>query len=320
MVGFAPAANAVDPVSLEPLAGTSYSVSAAEDFQLKALFTNAAVSGGPEVLKFRVVDADAKLLVNQLDGVDQTGYDQNGNDAVNVTANAGDVKAGALDADDKDVVVATALTGGNEGTAAEFILVPAADATFSVTVQAWMDFDGDGAEDVFLGQNFFAVQRETPRCDGGRGIVLLGGGDGSFAAASGEESGVRVHGEQRGAALAAFNADGRVDLLVTQNGARTRLFENRNGRPGLRVRLNAGPKNPTGVGAVARLVFDGRKGPARQVAAGSGYWSQDSATLVMATPERPTEVQVRWPDGTEQTEAVAAGANEISIERRPVGR
>jgi len=182
------------------------------------------------------------------------------------------------------------------------------------------DFDGDGAEDVFLGQNFFAVQRETPRCDGGRGIVLLGGGDGSFAAASGEESGVRVHGEQRGAALADFNADGRVDLLVTQNGARTRLFENRNGRPGLRVRLNAGPKNTTGVGAVARLVFDGRKGPARQVAAGSGYWSQDSATLVMATPERPTEVQVRWPDGTEQTEAVAAGANEISIERRPVGR
>jgi len=148
LVGFAPAANAVDPVSLEPLAGTSYSVSAAEDFQLKALFTNAAVSGGPEVLKFRVVDADAKLLVNQLDGVDQTGYDQNGNDAVNVTANAGDVKAGALDADDKDVVVATALTDGNEGTAAEFILVPAADATFSVTVQAWMDFDGDGAIDA----------------------------------------------------------------------------------------------------------------------------------------------------------------------------
>lgn len=145
LVGFAPAANAVEPVSLSPLAGTSYTVSALDDFQLKALFTNAAVSGGPEVLKFRIVDADEGLTVNADDG---SGYDQDGDDEADATDNAGDVLVPALDADDKDAVVATALTDGNEGTAAEFILVPAADATFSVTVQAWMDFDADGSIDA----------------------------------------------------------------------------------------------------------------------------------------------------------------------------
>ena len=142
LVGFAPAANAVDPVTLTPLAGTSYTVSALDDFQLKALFTNAAISGGPEVLKFKVVDADEGLTIGA-----GTGYDGNGDDDV-VNADAeGDAQIGALDAD-KAAVVATALTDGDEGTAAEFILTADADATFSVTVQAWMDFDADGVIDA----------------------------------------------------------------------------------------------------------------------------------------------------------------------------
>jgi hypothetical protein len=144
LVGFAPAANAVDPVTLTPLAGTSYTVSALDDFQLKALFTNEAISGGPEVLKFRVVDADAGLTVNADNG---SGYDQDGDDEVVEADNAPDNVVPALDAD-KAAVVLTALTDGNEGTAAEFILVPAADTTFSVTVQAWMDFDADGVIDA----------------------------------------------------------------------------------------------------------------------------------------------------------------------------
>src|SRR6185436_20245188 len=34
------------------------------------------------------------------------------------------------------------------------------------------DYDGDGNEDIFLSQNFFAVQAETSRYDGGRGLWL----------------------------------------------------------------------------------------------------------------------------------------------------
>src|SRR5205814_1724097 len=111
------------------------------------------------------------------------------------------------------------------------------------------DFDGDGSEDIFLSQNFFATQPGTARCDAGRGLLLKGDGHGGLTAMRGQDSGVLVYGEQRGAAAADYDADGRLDLAVSQNGAETKLYHNLGARPGLRVRLNAGRGNPTGVGA-----------------------------------------------------------------------
>ncbi len=43
------------------------------------------------------------------------------------------------------------------------------------------DFDGDGHEDIFLSQNFFAVEERTTRYDAGRGLWLRGDGTGSAA-------------------------------------------------------------------------------------------------------------------------------------------
>ena len=177
-----------------------------------------------------------------------------------------------------------------------------------------MDFDGDGNEDLFVAQNFFASQRETPRSDGGRGLLLRGDGKGSFHSMSANASGIRIYGEQRGSAVGDYNQDGRPDLAVAQNGAHTRLFRNSEGRPGLRVRLNAGPANPTGVGAIARLQFaDEKRGPARVVTAGSGYWSQDSATLILARPETPVAIEVQWPHGETTTSKIPAGADEVEV-------
>src|SRR5258706_659441 len=64
---------------------------------------------------------------------------------------------------------------------------------FAVTVA---DFDGDGVEDLFLSQNFFATQPELPRLDAGRGLLLRGKGTGQFEALSAEQSGLRILGEQ----------------------------------------------------------------------------------------------------------------------------
>ena len=55
--------------------------------------------------------------------------------------------------------------------------------------------DGDGKEDVFLSQNFFATLPEEWRHDAGRGLWLRGDGQGGFKAVSGQESGVAVYGE-----------------------------------------------------------------------------------------------------------------------------
>jgi hypothetical protein len=175
------------------------------------------------------------------------------------------------------------------------------------------DMDGDGHEDLFLSQNFYATRPDTPRYDGGRGLWLRGDGQGGFSAVPGQQSGVKVYGEQRGAALCDYDGDGRVDLAVTQNGAETKLYRNVAARPGLRVRLIGPPGNPLGVGAALRLMTGDKLSPIREVHAGSGYWSQDSAVQVLALPELSTRIWVRWPGGRTTTSEVPAGAKEIAI-------
>ena len=82
---------------------------------------------------------------------------------------------------------------------------------------------------------------------------------------------------------------------------------------GLRVRLAGVPGNPGGIGARIRLKFGERFGPAREVHAGAGYWSQDSLVQVLATPELPTAVWVRWPGGRVTAVKLPAGACDISL-------
>ncbi|HZR17217.1 MAG TPA: VCBS repeat-containing protein [Verrucomicrobiae bacterium] len=176
------------------------------------------------------------------------------------------------------------------------------------------DADGDGMEDLFLSQNFFAVNSDGTRLDAGRGLWLRGIGAGKLKPMPGQESGVKVYGEQRGAAVCDYDGDGRVDLAVTQNGNETRLFHNERAMPGLRIRLKGRGGNLSGIGAQLRLIFGQRSGPVREIHAGSGYWSQDSPVQVLATPEQPNQVWVRWPGGKTATHSIPHGAKEIELD------
>src|SRR5262249_1990807 len=132
-------------------------------------------------------------------------------------------------------------------------------------------------------------------------------------AVSGTDSGITVYGEQRGAAAADFDGDGRVDLVVTQNAAETRLFRNTRAKPGLRVRLDGPPGNPRGIGVQVRVKHGNSFGPVREVHSGSGYWSQDSPVQVLANTGPSSQLWVRWPGGKSFTLDVPAGASEVKV-------
>ncbi len=176
------------------------------------------------------------------------------------------------------------------------------------------DFNGDGAQDIFLAQNFFAGVPETPRHDAGLGLMLAGNGAGAFRALPATESGARIYGEQRGAAVADFDGDGHLDLAVAQNGAETKLYRNAGlGRPGLRVRLSGPPGNPSGVGATVRAMNGDKMGAAVELHSGSGYWSHDSSVVLLTGAEAPTAVWVRWPGGKITTTPVPAGTKSVRV-------
>ncbi len=180
------------------------------------------------------------------------------------------------------------------------------------------DYNGDGHEDIFLAQNFFSWSKATPRTDAGRGLWLRGNGNGEFKPISAEAAGIKIHGEQRGAASADYNQDGRLDLAVGQNGRPTKLFQNQKAAKGLRVRFHGPPMNPEGVGAQARIIYENaRKGPLKEVQAGSGYWSQNSSTLVFGLNGKPESLRVRWPGAKLKEHSISPNQRAVSISYQP---
>lgn len=179
------------------------------------------------------------------------------------------------------------------------------------------DFNGDGNEDVFLAQNFSATEAGSDRANAGRGALLEGDGKGDFVAASPATSGIDIPDDQRGVAVADFDEDGRLDLVVGCNSGKTRLYRNVQGKPGVRVRLIGPSGNPDGVGAVIRWRDGGRLGAAREIHAGAGYLSQDSPVTVMTPLDGAGgELEVRWPGGAVTRTPVAAGAKEVTVKMR----
>lgn len=179
------------------------------------------------------------------------------------------------------------------------------------------DVNNDGNEDLFLSQNYFGMPRQVPRADAGRGLLLEGNGRGSFKTVNGSRSGIKIYGEQRGAAFSDFNSDGKVDLAVSQNNAETKLYLNRTEMSGYRISLSGPAGNKNGIGSAICLVYgDGEKGPVREVQSGSGYWSQNSFTQVLGVKEgkEVSGIEVRWFDGHLQTVNVSGEPEEVLIE------
>lgn len=208
----------------------------------------------------------------------------------------------------------------NRGDGFEVRSLPAAAQVSPVFGIAVGDFDGDGHDDVFLGQNFFEVGPHASRQDAGQGLWLRGDGRGGFTAASDGAADLGLYGEVRGAAVSDFDHDGRPDLVVTQNNGQTRLFRNIGGRPGLRVTLQGPTQNQQAAGAMVRAVYEGGAlGAAKEIRIGGGYWSQDSSQVLLGGARKLAAVDIRWPGGLVERVDVPEGARSIS-RTMPEGR
>jgi hypothetical protein len=179
-----------------------------------------------------------------------------------------------------------------------------AESAFGITTG---DYDLDGRDDLFLAGNYDTGNHDSGRWGGGVSVWLRGTGDGAFDAVGVPASGLFVPEDARGVATGDLDGDARPDLLVAVYGGEPRLFRNRGteGRRGLAVRLEGPPGNPSGVGARVSVERADGSVLVKEVHAGAGYLSQDSATVIFGLGEdpAPVAVRVRWPDG--RTSALA---------------
>jgi len=179
-----------------------------------------------------------------------------------------------------------------------------------------VDVNNDGHEDLLISQNYFPAQSEVPRLDAGRGLLLTGDGTGNLMPLPGSRSGITVYGQQRGAAFSDFNHDGAVDLVISQNSNRTKLYRNMIDKKGYRISLVGPSANRDAIGSAIRLVYsDSTKGPLREIQAISGYWSQGSYTQVLGyrSDKNVEAIEVQWPDGKSEIIDIPAGKNTLTI-------
>ena len=110
----------------------------------------------------------------------------------------------------------------------------------------------------------------------------------------------------RGIAYADIDADGDLDVLITQNGRRPALLRNDQGlgHHWLRVQLEDRPPNTGAIGARLELTAAGVTRH-REVRPTRGYLSQveRAVTFGLGTLDDPAAVRLRvvWPDGSEET-------------------
>ena len=127
--------------------------------------------------------------------------------------------------------------------------------------------------------------------------------------------------DSRGVAVADFNGDGRLDLLINNNNATPTLYLNNVAKSGnaVVIELKGMRSNGDAIGARVRLTVAG-KTMMRQVEAGSGYASEMMLPVHFGLGAGGTieAVEITWPSGLIQTfdklETAAWNNSKVTIE------
>ena len=166
-----------------------------------------------------------------------------------------------------------------------------------------IDLNGDGHPSLALAQNLFTREPETGLWRGSPGCLLTQNGKDGFAAIDHARSGFILPGDAKSLVACDIDGDGWLDLAASQNDGPLAVFRRipATGTTALVVHLAGSPGNPSGLGAVVRLLSGGKAIAVREIYGGSGYLSQSSAAATFTIPAKlgKLSIAIRWPSGRE---------------------
>ncbi|OIP82372.1 MAG: hypothetical protein AUK37_09290 [Rhodobacterales bacterium CG2_30_65_12] len=161
---------------------------------------------------------------------------------------------------------------------------------------AFGDVNNDARDDAFIAKG--NVEQMPSNAMEDPNSLLMQGEDGVFTEAS-VEAGVASLARSRGAALADFNRDGRLDLAVVNRRVPMQVFENADTVVGhwLAVALAQPGPNTHAVGAWLDLEVDG-KVFAREITVGGGHAGGTAVPEHFGLGKAETaRLRITWPDG-----------------------
>jgi len=178
-------------------------------------------------------------------------------------------------------------------------------AAFTGFGTGWIDYDNDGWPDLFVANgavNIIEGLRGDPVPYRMRNQLFRNLGTGKFAETSSEAGPAFARAEVgRAAAFGDIDNDGDTDVLVTNNMGPVRLWLNQVGTRGswLQVRLDNGPQNRQGLGALVHVERPGAPSLIRRVCTDGSYLSAQDPTLQFGLGgwREPVTVRVDWPGG-----------------------
>jgi hypothetical protein len=237
-------------------------------------------------------------------GVDAQDYDNDGWEDIHFTALTGETFPLFRNE--------SARSPSSRGTFVE-VTQPSGLAASTVKSSGWCsivaDIDNDGWKDIFTANShvndrigdFEALEFRQANS------LFINDGRGKFRDATAESGLAGTLAAHRGCAIADFNADGRLDIVVLSLGSAAELWRN-DSAPAARwliVRLAGTKSNRDGIGArviVSDPVSDRVGNQVRTMTTAMGYASSSHVGLHfgLGSQSGPVRVEVQWPSGTKQ--------------------
>lgn len=177
------------------------------------------------------------------------------------------------------------------------------------------DFDNDGDLDIYVTNGHVTdnVKLYDPQLSYRQTDLLYENlGDGHFRDVSAESGpAFRIEHVGRGAAVADFDGDGDLDIVVTDSGGRPMLLRNDGGNRNhwIAIRARGRESNRFGIGCKVRVTSGGRT-QVREINPYGSYLSTSDVRLYFGLNQETTvaRVEIEWPSGKRQVrENVAAG-------------